>query len=130
MSIAVIQGASGGLGLNLTRHILANTSLKVYALTHRSSSDVEKKILSNAPSGISDRLSVLGEVDVREERGLEDVASTIKEREGKGSIRLVACLAGIVRPVSLTLRIALIGSFTQRRVCQLSTPKMLWTHSR
>lgn len=96
MSVAVIQGASGGLGLNLTRHILANTSLKVYALTHRASSDVQERILANAPSGISERLSVVGEVDVREENGLEKVAGTIKQRDGKGSVRLVACLAGIV----------------------------------
>lgn len=96
MSIAVIQGSSGGLGLALTRHILARTSLKVYALTHRKSSDLEQKVLENAPGGISERLTVLGDVDVREERGLEDAAKTIREREGKGSVRLIACLAGIV----------------------------------
>jgi NAD(P)-dependent dehydrogenase (short-subunit alcohol dehydrogenase family) len=96
MSIAVIQGASGGLGLGLTRHILAHTSLKVYALTHSASSDLQDKILENAPQGVSERLTVLERIDVREERGLEDASKTVQEREGKGSVRLIACLAGIV----------------------------------
>ena len=99
MSVAVVQGSSGGLGLALTRHLLARTSLKVYALTHRKSSDLKDKILQNAPSDVSDRLNVVGDVDVREERGLEDTAKQIKDREGKGSVRLVACLAGIVSHV-------------------------------
>ncbi len=105
MSVAVIQGSSGGLGLALTRHVLARTNLKVYALTSRRSGDLKDKILENAPSGVSDRLTVIGDVDVREERGVEDASKTIKAREGKGSIRLVACLAGIVRssvPLSLS----------------------------
>ena len=91
MSVAVVQGGSGGLGLALTKHLLAHTSLKVYALTHRPAKDLTEKF--DAP----DRLTVLGDVDVREERGLEDAASTISAREGKDSVRLIACLAGIVR---------------------------------
>jgi len=94
MSVAVVQGSSGGLGLALTQHLLKYTSMKVYALTHRSSRDLQEKL--EALPGTSDRLSVIGEVDVREERTLEDVAKTVLEREGKGSVRLVACLAGIV----------------------------------
>jgi len=94
MSVAVVQGSSGGLGLALTKHLLAHTSLKVYALTHRSSRDLQEK-LADVPGG-SNRLSVLGEVDVREERSLEDAGKTVLEREGKGSVRLIACLAGIV----------------------------------
>jgi NAD(P)-dependent dehydrogenase (short-subunit alcohol dehydrogenase family) len=94
MSVAIVQGSSGGLGLALTKHLLAHTSLKVYALTHRPSRDLKEK-LTDQP-GSADRLSVLGDVDVREERTLEDVAKTVLEREGKGSVRLIACLAGIV----------------------------------
>ena len=94
MSIAVVQGSSGGLGLALTKHLLAHTSLKVYALTHRPSRDLEEKLADQR--GGTDRLSVIGGVDVREERTLEDVAQTVLDREGKGSVRLVACLAGIV----------------------------------
>jgi NAD(P)-dependent dehydrogenase (short-subunit alcohol dehydrogenase family) len=91
MSVAVVQGGSGGLGLALTKHLLAHTSLKVYALTHRSAKDLAEKFNDE------DRLTVLGDVDVREETGLEQAAKTVSSREGKDSVRLIACLAGIVR---------------------------------
>ena len=93
MSVAVIQGASGGVGLALTKHLLSATSLKVYALTHgKSSSELIDRL-----GGESDRLTVLDGVDVQEERSLEAAASTVRQREGSGNVRLVACLAGTVR---------------------------------
>jgi len=96
MSVAVVQGASGGLGFALTRHILQHTSLKVYALTHQSPPDDLHSRISEGPE--RDRLVVLDQIDVRQERGLEDAARTIGEREGRGSVRLIACLAGILHP--------------------------------
>lgn len=121
MSVAVIQGGSGGLGLALTRHVLAHTSLKVYALTHRSTTDLQDKILQDAPGNIAERLSVIGDVDVREERGLENAAKTIKEREGAKSVRLVACLAGIVSGLWFCLPTAYADllSSTPRRACRV-----------
>ena len=92
MSIAVVQGASGGLGAALTKHLLSSTSFKVYALTHRQSA----KELSERIGGSTDRLTVLEGVDVQEEGSLEKAARTVKEQEGKASVRLVACLAGMV----------------------------------
>jgi NAD(P)-dependent dehydrogenase (short-subunit alcohol dehydrogenase family) len=96
MSVAIIQGSSGAQGFALTKHLLSHTSLKVYALTHRkSASELIERL-----GGASDRLTVLEGVDVQEERGLETAAETVKGREGKASVRLVACLAGIVRDSS------------------------------
>ncbi|KAK8861517.1 hypothetical protein IAR55_002338 [Kwoniella newhampshirensis] len=98
MSVAIVQGSSSGLGLALTRHILRNTNLTVYALTHQSSStNVRDRITSNLDKG-KERLTVLSEIDVREERGLEKAAETVRHREGKGCVRLVACLAGVLHP--------------------------------
>ncbi|WVF66970.1 hypothetical protein IAT40_001713 [Kwoniella sp. CBS 6097] len=100
MSVAVIQGASGALGLALSRHILQHTNLKVYALTHKSTS-AENELFANIcgdldPSKGRDRLAVFGDVDVREEAGLERAASIVAEREGKAQVRLIACMAGIL----------------------------------
>ena len=93
MSVAVIQGASGGLGLALAKRLLTHTSLKVYALTHRQShADLTERL-----GGESERLTVLDGVDVQDETSLESAAGVVKSREGKGSVRLVACLAGVVR---------------------------------
>ena len=93
MSVAIIQGTTGGLGLVLTRHILSNTSLKVYALTHKQSSQE----LIDKLGGKSDRLTILDGVNLKEEGSLQSAAETVKGREGSASVRLVACLAGIVR---------------------------------
>lgn len=98
MSVAIIQGASGGLGRGLASHILRNTSLKVYALTHQSSTtDLERHLESEGKGkGASERLSVIGNIDLTQEDGLEKAAHTVRNREGKASVRLIACLAGIV----------------------------------
>jgi NAD(P)-dependent dehydrogenase (short-subunit alcohol dehydrogenase family) len=102
MSIAVIQGASGGLGLNLAAHILRHTSMKVYALTHQNSTtDLERHLEQSSESNqIKDRLTVLGGIDNTQEDTLSKASKTIEEREGKASVRLIACLAGIVGPPS------------------------------
>ncbi|ODN97411.1 rossman fold oxidoreductase [Cryptococcus wingfieldii CBS 7118] len=106
MSVAVVQGASGGLGASLTRHILRHTNLSVYALTQQpSASRLEDTILDFLPSGVGDkgklstseRLTVVDSVDIREEDGLERAKGLVKEREGEGSVRLVVCLAGILK---------------------------------
>lgn len=99
MSVAVIQGASGGLGQALTRYILRYTGLTVYALTHQASSQgVRESLLSEAPNikHDSERLTVISNVDVREEDGLRRGAEMIRSKEGSGSVRVIVCLAGIV----------------------------------
>ena len=99
MSTAVVQGSSGGLGFAFTQHLLKSTSLKVYALTRSSAQQLEQRL-----GGKHDRLTVLSEVDVREEDALEKAASKVKEREGKEDVRLIACFAGVVRPACLVLK--------------------------
>ncbi len=111
MSVAIIQGASGGQGLALTAHILKHTFLRVYALTHGKGDSIRSSLEK------SDRLTVIDGVDVREERALEDAANTVKEREGKAAVRLIACLGGVV-----CLDIPLTGSVL---TCQLTPEKSL-----
>ncbi|WVW80058.1 hypothetical protein I302_102031 [Kwoniella bestiolae CBS 10118] len=102
MSIAIIQGSSGALGSALTRHILRYTNLSVYALTHRPKSDVDElsaKLLEGDIKGKGkERLSVVGDVDIRREEGLTRAAELVKGREGGGRVRLIACMAGILHP--------------------------------
>lgn len=98
MSIAVVQGASGGLGRGLATHILRNTSLKVYALTHQSSTtDLQRHLESESGvTDLKDRLTIIGDVDLSQEDGIGRSASIVRDREGKASVRMIACLAGIV----------------------------------
>jgi NAD(P)-dependent dehydrogenase (short-subunit alcohol dehydrogenase family) len=93
MSVAIIQGASGGQGIALTSYILRHTGMKVYALTHGQGSAIKDHAGELAKG---DRLTVIDGVDLKEERGLEDAAKMVKEREGKAAVRLIACFAGIV----------------------------------
>ncbi|RXK41322.1 hypothetical protein M231_01472 [Tremella mesenterica] len=94
MSVAIVQGSAGGLGLALTTHLLRHTSLKVYALTHGSASDLESK-LSHLPA---ERVKVIGKVDVTEESSLQKAAEQVREETGANQVRLIACLAGILQP--------------------------------
>jgi hypothetical protein len=71
--------------------------MKVYALTHQTSTtDLQRDLEQSGQNNAKDRLTVLGGVDNTQEEGLEKAAKTLEEREGKASVRLVACLAGIV----------------------------------
>ncbi|ORX33647.1 hypothetical protein BD324DRAFT_666222 [Kockovaella imperatae] len=92
MSTAVIQGSSGGLGFALTQHVLKHTSLNVFALTHRSAKELQERL------GHHERLTVLDRVDIRDEGTLEKAASTVRERQGNDSVRLIACFAGVLEP--------------------------------
>ncbi|WWC60200.1 uncharacterized protein I303_102766 [Kwoniella dejecticola CBS 10117] len=124
MSVAIIQGASGSLGFALARHILRNTGLKVYALTHRPSNteaDLSEKLLED----LSDRdrkgkgkdsLTVVGDVDLKDEEGLSKAARMVKEREGVDTVRLVACMAGILHPEKSLSAIDLSKSIDQFRI--------------
>ncbi|KAJ9125414.1 hypothetical protein QFC22_000374 [Naganishia vaughanmartiniae] len=99
MSIAVVQGATGGLGLPLTRYILKHTSLSVVALTSKTSSRIQDDILSDIEGGFSDamrkRLTVVPNVDLLKEQSVEAAARQI---EGEKALRLLVCLAGELHP--------------------------------
>ncbi|OXG15019.1 rossman fold oxidoreductase [Cryptococcus neoformans Ze90-1] len=129
MSVAVIQGASGGLGLALTRYILRYTGLTVYALTHQASSrGVRESLLSEAPNikHDSERLTVISNVDVREEDGLRRGAEMIRSKEGSGSVRVIVCLAGILKSEKSLSAINLhdaLSSFQINALGQLITYK-------
>ncbi|OXC58741.1 rossman fold oxidoreductase [Cryptococcus neoformans MW-RSA852] len=129
MSVAVIQGASGGLGQALTRYILRYTGLTVYALTHQASSQgVRESLLSEAPNikHDSERLTVISNVDVREEDGLRRGAEMIRSKEGSGSVRVIVCLAGILKAEKSLSAINLhdaLSSFQINALGQLITYK-------
>ncbi|WWC68730.1 uncharacterized protein I206_102664 [Kwoniella pini CBS 10737] len=120
MSVAVIQGASGSLGLALARHILQNTGLTVYALTHRPDSKVSD-ITDRILEGISDdagkeRLTVVDDVDIRNEKGLSKAAKLVEQREGADRIRLIACMAGVLHPEKSLSAIDLSKSIDQFQI--------------
>ncbi|WWC87783.1 uncharacterized protein L201_002675 [Kwoniella dendrophila CBS 6074] len=99
MSVAIIQGASGSIGFALAQHILRHTNLSVYALTHQPKSqetELSERIFQGSNIKDKERLSVLGEIDISEERGLQDAAKLVEEREGKDKVRLITCMAGIL----------------------------------
>ncbi|KAK4702330.1 hypothetical protein P7C70_g3897, partial [Phenoliferia sp. Uapishka_3] len=93
MSVALVQGGGGSLGSNFARHLLARTSLNVVA-TSRDVGASKSSILSGMDKH-ADRLTVL-EVDARDEATIEKAASTVKERFGSGSLRLLLNVSGVL----------------------------------
>lgn len=120
MTTAIIQGASGGIGLPLTRYLLANTGLNVIALTSRAGSsaaqELKGKILdgNEAASSAQDRLEVVSDVDCTREDALQRAAeqtrafldSRAKSRGGdtragvdpSKDLRLLVSLTGTLQP--------------------------------
>ncbi|KAL7415486.1 hypothetical protein BDY24DRAFT_409115 [Mrakia frigida] len=118
MSVAVLYGASSGIGLHLARHILSTTSLEVVALSSRAPKHTTEAILGGG--GNKERLSVF-EVDGLKDtdRGMEKAAEEIKKRWGeKGSVRMVVCSAGVLHPEK---SITQIDPFKSLETFQLNT---------
>lgn len=118
MTTAIIQGASGGIGLPLTRYLLAHTGLNVIALTSKTGSsaakDLKTKIAESGGSTIEDRLEVISDVDCTREdalqRAVEQSRAFLDTRSksiGSGArsgvdpmkdIRLLVSLTGTLHP--------------------------------
>lgn len=93
MSTAVLQGAGGSLGSHFARHLLGRTSLNVVA-TSRNPNATRKAILDG--QGLDEqRLTVL-EVDVKEERTIEEAAKEVEKRFGGASLRMLLNVSGVV----------------------------------
>ena len=86
-----------GLGLHFARYLLSRTDLQVVATSSRQSDKAREAILSGAslPDGGEERLTTL-DLDVTDERTIERAASDVEERFGKGNLRLLINVAGIV----------------------------------
>jgi NAD(P)-dependent dehydrogenase (short-subunit alcohol dehydrogenase family) len=86
-----------GLGLAFSRYLLSNTSLNVVSTSSRDASKAREAILSgkglNKDAG--DRLTTL-DLDVTDEGSIEKAAEDVEERFGKGHLRLLINVAGIV----------------------------------
>ncbi|KAL7005732.1 hypothetical protein EMMF5_004647 [Cystobasidiomycetes sp. EMM_F5] len=98
-SVAVINGSSRGLGLAFTRYILQNTQLNVVATTSRKADAARSAILENL-DGTKDaegRLTTL-DMDITDEKAIETAAKQVEEQFGKGQLRLMINVAGVLRP--------------------------------
>ena len=87
-----------GLGLAFSRYLLKNTSLNIVSTSSRDASKARKAILEDSSikeEDVKDRLTTL-DLDVTDERSIEDAAKAVKERFGEGNLRLLINVAGIV----------------------------------
>lgn len=97
-SVAVIQGASGGLGKAFVSQLLRTTQLHVVATT-RDPSALETAMREHYPDLTEPdraRLHIL-EMDVREESTIERAAKKVESDWGKGSLRMLVNVSGVVR---------------------------------
>lgn len=94
-SVAVIQGASGSIGTAFVRQLLQRSSLNVVA-TSRDATNARQQILAGPGSTLDpDRLTVL-EMDVLREDSIVEAARHVKDTWGKGSLRFLVNVSGVV----------------------------------
>ncbi|TPX32745.1 hypothetical protein SmJEL517_g04213 [Synchytrium microbalum] len=92
MSVAIVSGASKGIGASLARQLLARTNFHVVATCR--DVGVAQQNLGNENSN---RLTILP-CDVTREEDIASVASTVGKTFGPGSVRLVVNSAGYLNP--------------------------------
>lgn len=83
-----------GLGLAFSRYLLQNSNLQVVATTSRDASSARSAILDGIKSG-EDNLHTL-DMDITNEEAVHRAAQTVQERFGKGNLRLLINVAGVV----------------------------------
>ena len=95
-SVAVIQGASGGLGKAFIAHLLKTTQLNIVA-TSRDPISLKSTLLDlHGQKGLAfDRLKLL-EMDIREEETIAKAAREVEKDWGKGSLKLLLNTSGVV----------------------------------
>ncbi|KAG7528920.1 hypothetical protein FFLO_05877 [Filobasidium floriforme] len=104
MSTAIIQGATGGLGLPLVKLLLEKTQLNVIALTSKSKPSSSASSSSSSLSASSKilshpRVKLINSVDLLDEQTVQRAADEVKDiLGGKKDVRLVVCLAGQLHP--------------------------------
>lgn len=88
-----------GLGLAFSRYLLSNTSLNVVSTSSRDASKARETILSddkiNNVKNVQDRLTTL-DLDVTNEQSIQNAAKQVEEKFGKGKLRLLINVAGVV----------------------------------
>lgn len=108
-SVAVIVGASRGIGLELARIYLGQSNLQLVALS-RNADDARKAILDTSTEPLAvdigggkkdtksfdeSRLTTL-DIDIREEDSIHEASKKIKDKFGPESLRLLFNVSGIV----------------------------------
>lgn len=94
-SVALIQGASGGLGKAFVQRLLSTTRLNVVA-TSRDPTSLLSSLRSTYGDDLDfDRLKVLA-MDVREESTIERAAKEVANEHGKGCLKLLINVSGVV----------------------------------
>ena len=97
MSVAVIQGASGGLGKAFIKHLLTTTQLNIVA-TSRDPASLKSKLLDlYAEEDLDYGRLKLVEMDIREESTIAKAAKEVEKDWGKGSLKLLLNTSGVVR---------------------------------
>lgn len=114
--IHTLHTTSSGLGLAYVRHLLQHTRLQVVATTSGDPGAAESKILDNLSSSAStnpghrDRLTCV-KLDVLDEASVQGAAKEVQDRFGRGSLRLLINVAGVVSVVALRCRLSVTLSF-------------------
>ncbi|KAK6544638.1 hypothetical protein TWF694_001327 [Orbilia ellipsospora] len=106
MAFALVTPASQGIGLALTRHLLATLSLPVIATARHDLPSVRNRILSHLPSDRAPNapsLLDLVECDLESEASIASLASHIKSKyissnSKDAHLRLGFCIPGVLFP--------------------------------
>jgi len=104
-NVAVIQGSSRGIGRSFVRHLLARSNLQVVATSSRPPSESKELILSKSSNPDehtfdqrrTDRLHTL-KVNALDEDDIEQAAREVEKRFGKGSLKLLINVSGVLLP--------------------------------
>ena len=88
---------TSGLGLAFTRYLLQNTNLQVVATTSRDSSSARDAILKGKDDKVDEKKLLTLDMDITNEAAIRKAAKMVEEKYGKGNLRLLINVAGVVR---------------------------------
>lgn len=94
-TVAIIQGANGGLGKAFVQYLLQHTRFQVVG-TSRDPSAVKESLLSTMEDVDESRLHLI-KMDLMEEASIVAAAGQVESTFGKGSVKLLVNVSGVVR---------------------------------
>ncbi|TPX31959.1 hypothetical protein SeMB42_g07675 [Synchytrium endobioticum] len=119
--VALVNGASRGIGASVAKQLLARTPFSVIATCR----DVEQAH-RNIASRDNHRLTVV-QCDLTNEKDIEALASGIKTKHGNGGIRLVFNSAGYLKPEKSLKQIS-VGSLLAHFYVNAFAPLLVAKH--
>jgi len=84
-----------GIGLGIVRYLLKHDQELMVVATSRNAKETRRAILENEEKDVSERLRVLN-VDVTKEDQIHSARKTVEEEFGKGTIKALFNVSGIV----------------------------------